>query len=493
MQPVKKYIMVIDEGTTGVRSIIFDKKNDVVAQAYSELTQIYPQAGWCEQDPEEIYGLSVKMCRDAMKQAGVDAKNIAAIGITTQRSTNVLWDKESGKPVYNAITWQDMRTADLCNRLSDVPKMRAIRGLGKVVKCLSSFISPLRRSAAGKLLITASDLKFSPVSALAHTRWVLDNVPGANEKAKAGELLNGTMDTWLVWKLTGGKVHATDYSNASSTNMYDSFALKWSDLFLGVFDIPKNMLPDVRESSGDYGETLPELFGEPIPITGVIADQQAALFAEGCFEKGSVKCTNGTGSFIDMNVGCEPAPALHKLTPLIAWGLDGKITYMLEGYVTTSGSAVQWLRDGLGIIKDASETEAMARSVPDSAGVYVVPAFAGLTAPYWDSRARGTVVGLTRHSRKEHLVRALLEGIAHYCGDIMRSMEDAAEIKINSIKADGGASRNDFLLQFMADVLSVKVERPKMLEATALGAAYLAGLKVGYWTSTDELLKYRRV
>ena len=487
------YILVIDAGTTGIRSIIFDKETAIVSQAYEEIPQLYPEPGWCEQDPVVIWKKCVTVIKQSLEKAGLSSRDVAAIGITNQRSTSLLWDKKTGIPIYNAITWQDTRTAHLCKKKDKAFKMRVFRGVGSAANSLSGVVKSIRKTRTGKLLMTVSDLSFSPATSLAHIAWILSNVKGAREKTENGDLLAGTVDTWLIWNLTKGKVHATDYSNASATNMFDTFSLKWSTLFLGLFDIPISLLPEVRESSGNFGETDPGLFGTPIPITGTCADQQAALFGETCFNPGDVKCTHGTGTFIDMNVGQEPVTSSHKLVPLIAWCLDNKVTYMLEGYLGATGSAVQWLCDGLQIVGTPSETDGIACSVDDTGGVYVVPAFQGLTSPYWDPLARGIVVGLTRGTRKEHVVRATLEAIAYCCRDIMVSMEEDSGVAIKTIKADGNASSNNFVLQFMADLLDVEIERPVLLESTALGAAFLAGLSVKYWKSQEELKKYRKV
>ena len=487
------YILVIDEGTTGVRSLVFDRETNIISQAYTEIPQIYPQSGWTEQDPEVIWERSIKVVKESLEKGNLTSENIKAIGITNQRSTSLLWDKKTGKPVYNAITWQDTRAAELCRKMDKTLKMRFLRGLGSVAKSLSGVVKPIRTSKLGKLLITVSTLSFNPATSLAHIGWVLTNVEGVKERAERGELLAGTIDTWLIWKLTGGKVHATDFSNASATNMFDTFKLQWSSLFLDLFGIPESILPEVRESSGDFGATDSEIFGSPVPITGVCADQQSALFAETCFNPGDIKCTHGTGTFIDMNVGGEPVASLHKLVPLIAWSLNGEVTYMLEGYLATTGCAIQWLCDGLHIITEPSETDAMAGSVEDTGGIYVVPAFQGLTSPYWDPLARGIVIGLTRGTQKEHVVRAMLEAIVYRCKDVMMAMEEDSGVEITEIKADGNASQNNFLLQFMADLLDVEIERPQLLEATALGAAYFAGLNVGYWKSKEDIVNYRKV
>jgi glycerol kinase len=404
-----------------------------------------------------------------------------------------LWDRNTGRPIYNAITWHDTRTADVCEEMDRKGKMRVIRGVGHFTKGISKVWKGIRMTGTGALLVTASNLSFTPASALAHTCWLLDNVEGAREKALRGEILFGTMDTWLIWNLTKGRVHATDYSNASSTGMFDSFSLKWSKLFLELFGIPAGILPEVRDTSGDFGSVDKKILGVDVPIKSAAADQQSALFAEGCFNPGDVKCTNGTGSFIDMNVGSKPPSSIHKLVPLIAWGIDGKVTYMLEGMINTTGLAVQWLRDNLGIIPDVEASDRMANEVESTEGVYFVPAFTGLSSPYWDPHACGIAVGLSRKTMKEHIVRAVLEGIVYRCKDILTSMEIDTGLDISSIKADGGVSRNDFLLQFTADMLNVRVERPKVLDSTALGAAYLAGLASGYWQSKDEIIERRKI
>ncbi|MEA2053504.1 MAG: FGGY family carbohydrate kinase [Candidatus Thermoplasmatota archaeon] len=490
---MNKYIMAIDEGTTGVRAIIFDRDSNIVSHAYEEIPQIFPRPGWCEQEGEEIWKKCISVMKTAMGSKDIKANNIEAIGITTQRSTNLLWDKKSGKPVYNAITWHDTRTADICREMDGKGKMRVVRSLGHFTKGVSKLWDGIRMTGTGALLITASNLSFTPASALAHTHWLLDNVEGVKKKALRGEILCGTMDTWLIWKLTNGKIHATDFSNASSTGMFDSFSLKWSKMFLETFDIPTDILPEVKETAGDFGIVDKKILGVEVPIRSAVADQQSALFTEGCFNPGEVKCTNGTGSFIDMNVGSRPPASLHKLLPLIAWGIDGRVTYMLEGMINTTGSAVQWLKDNLGIIQNVEDSDDMASAVDGTEGVYFVPAFTGLSSPYWDPHACGIAVGLSRKTRKEHIVRAVLEGIVYRCKDILMSMETDSALKIASIKADGGASNNNFLLQFTADMLDIRVERPKILDGTALGAAYLAGLASDYWQSKDEVIEKRKI
>lgn len=488
----RSYILVNDVGTTGVRSIIIDKENNIVSEAYEEVPQLFPKPSWVEQDPEVIWEKCLEVTKKTLKDANLTAKEIAAMGIATQRATNVLWDKRTEKPVYNAITWQDTRTAKLCEEISHKTSFKFIRGIGRMITGIAKVIKPLKKSKTGRMLITASHLSLTPEMSSAHVRWVLDNVEGAKEKAKNGDLLFGTLDTWLVWKYTEGRVHATDFSEVSCTGMFDPFSLKWSKMLLKPFNIPKKLkLPEIKETSDDFGKT--KLFGEPVPITCVVADQQSALFGEACFKPGDVKCTNGTGTFIDMNTGKDPMASVHQLTPMIAWKLKGKVTYLLEGFVNTTGSAIQWLRDGLQIISSAEETEKLAMSVEDTSGVYLVPAFTGLSSPYWDPYARGTILGLTRGVKKEHLIRATLEAIAYRGKDIMLAMEEDTGIHVRLIKADGGASKNDFILQFLSDLLNVDVERPKILEATALGVAYFAGLHVGYWKSQEDLIKYRKV
>ncbi len=485
-----KYILVNDVGTTGIRAVAMDQKNKIASRAYEEITQIHPKPGWSEQDPAEIWDKTVDVTRKVVDKVG--AENVAALGIVTQRSTNILWNKKTGKPVYNAITWQDGRTADICDKAANKGNIKFIHGLGRVVTGLSKVITPLKKSKTGKLLIQASHLTFSPAFCPPHIKWVLDNVKEAKDVLAKGDLLFGTVDTWIVWNYTNGKVHATDFSNISSTGMFDPFNMDWSKTLMKPFEVPDELvLPEIRESSGDYGKT--DIFGEPIPITAVIADQQSALFGEACFLSGDVKCTNGTGTFVDMNTGDTPTASTHQLTPLVAWKLRGKTTYMLEGLIPNTGSAVQWLRDDLGVIKKSSETETMAEKAKDSKGIYFVPAFEGLGAPYWDARARGTIVGITRTAKKEQIVRAVLESIGYNCKDTVESMKKDTGLPIGSIKADGGASENDFILQFISDMVDVEVERPENLETTAIGAAYLAGLAVEYWKSENDIRKYRKV
>jgi glycerol kinase len=488
----EKYILVNDVGTTGTRAVIYDRETNVVSEAYAELPQVFPKPGWTEQDPNVIYDKCLEVTGRALKDAGLEPADMAAMGIATQRATSVLWDRNTGEPVYNFITWQDTRMSDECERINHSPFFRALHVIGGAYGKIAPLSATLKKNSLGKMLITAAHFTITPAMSSAHARWVLDNVEGAAEKAAAGDLLFGTLDTWLVWKYTGGKLHATDFSNISATGMYDPYQMKWSDQLLKPFKLPGDLiLPEIRETCGDFGVT--EAFGDPIPIKSVVADQQAALFGEACFEVGSVKCTNGTGTFIDMNTGEEPVASIHNMTPLIAWKIDGKTTYMLEGIISSAGSSIQFLRDNLGIIDDASQSEECAFNVEDSGGVYVVPAFTGLTAPYWDPYARGTIIGLTRATTRDQVVRATLESIAYQCKDVVTAMEQDTGIRLSRIKADGGASRNNFLLQVLADILDAKVERPQALEATALGAAYFAGIAAGYWKFPEDILRIHKV
>lgn len=486
-----RFILSLDAGTTGVRAILFDKEARVLAQAYEPIPSSYPKPGWLEQDPEGTLEACLKVMHESLKTARVNPSDVAAIGIATQRSTNLIWDRITGKPLYPMIGWQDVRTTELCRKMDATLLARTLRTLGLASRGLGTALPFLRDSAAIKRLITASWVKFSPASALAHTKWVLDHIDGAYSRAKKGELAEGTLDSWLVFKLTQGRVHATDFSNASASGMFDPYQLAWSSLFLKLFDIPTALLPEIRDSGGSFGTT--SLLGPEIPIAGVIADQQAALFGEGCFAPGDVKCTHGTGTFLDMNVGNKPAASLHGLLPMIAWKIKGEIVFMLEGFIPATGALVAWLKDGLGLIQNVADSERLAKSVPDSGGVVAVPAPMGLGAPYWDPRARGTILGMTLATTKGHLVRAFLEGIALECRDILLAMEKDAKLKVRSLISDGGASKNDFLLEGLASTLGLGVQRPEMLEATALGAAFLAGLAVDYWASKEEILKLRRI
>lgn len=460
----KKYIMALDQGTTSSRAIIFDDTSSIVAVAQKEFTQIYPKPGWVEHNADEIWGTQIGVAAEAIAKAGIEAKDIAAIGITNQRETTVVWDKATGKPIYNAIVWQSRQTMDICNDLK-------AKGL-----------EPSFKKKTGLVI----DAYFSGTKA----KWILDHVEGARERAAKGEVLFGTIDTWLIWKLTGGKVHVTDYSNASRTLMYNIHDLKWDPEILEALDVPQAMLPEVRPSSAVYGATDPGVFlGAAVPIAGAAGDQQAALFGQTCFEPGMAKNTYGTGCFMLMNTGEKVYESKNGLLTTIAWGLNGKVEYALEGSIFIAGAAVQWLRDGLKLIETAPDSEYFARKVSDTEGVYVVPAFAGLGAPYWDMKARGAILGLTRGTTKAHVIRATLDSMCYQTKDVLSAMEADSDIKLQALKVDGGAVINNLLMQFQADILGVPVDRPEVTETTALGAAYLAGLAVGVWGGTDELVK----
>ena len=463
----KKYIMALDAGTTSCRCILFDKKSQICSVAQKEFRQIFPKAGWVEHDANEIWSTQISVAVEAMAKIGASPTDIAAIGITNQRETSIVWDAETGQPIYNAIVWQCRRTAEYCDSLKK-------RGL-----------SDLFRKKTGLVL----DAYFSATK----LKWILDNVKGARERAKAGKLLFGTVETWLIWKLTKGKVHVTDYSNASRTMMFNIKTLKWDDEILKILDIPKQMLPEVRESSCVYGETDAQFFGKKIKIAGAAGDQQSALFGQNCFNAGDAKNTYGTGCFMLMNTGERIVYSKNGLVTTIAWGCDGKINYALEGSIFIAGAAVQWLRDGLRLVDDSADTEYMATKVPNTNGCYIVPAFTGLGAPYWDQYARGTIVGLTRGVNKYHIVRATLESIAFQANDVICAMKSDSKMKINSLRVDGGASANNFLMQFQSDITDVPVVRPQCLESTALGAAYLAGLAVKFWKNRKELAKNAKV
>jgi glycerol kinase len=487
-----KYILVNDVGTTGVRAVIYDGETNVVAESYTELPQVFPRPGWTEQEPHALFDRCVEVTRQALDKAGLKAGDIAALGIATQRATSMLWDEDTGEPVYNAITWQDTRMSDECEKINHSGLFKALHVVGGAYQRIALLSERLKKNSVGKLLITAAHFTVTPSMSSAHARWTLDNVDEAARKEASGKLRFGTVDTWLVWNYTKGRVHATDFSNISATGMYDPFGMEWSSLLLKQFKLPGGLiLPEIRETAGDFGVT--EVFGDPIPIKCVVADQQAALFGEASFETGSVKCTNGTGTFIDMNTGDSPVASVHKLLPMIAWRLDGKTTYMLEGFISSAGSSIQWLRDNLQIIKTASECEDLAFCEKDTGGVYLVPAFTGLTAPYWDPYARGTVIGLTRSTTKAQIVRATLESIAYQCKDVLTAMEKDTGLKVSGFKADGGASQNNFLLQFLSDIMDVEVQRPVVLEATALGAAYFTGIAAGIWKYPDDILLIHRL
>lgn len=457
-----KYIMALDLGTTSCRCIIFDKNGRICSAAQKEFTQYFPQPGWVEHDAEEIWATQTGLMYEAMSKIDITINEIAGIGITNQRETTVLWDKETGRPVHKAIVWQCRRTAGYCDEL---------KKLG-----MAEFF----RSKTGLVL----DAYFSATK----LRWLLDNVTGARERAEKGELLFGTVDSWIIWKLTGGNVHVTDYSNASRTMLFNIHTLKWDEEILRVLKIPQQILPEVKPSSHVYGYTDSKLFGREVPIAGAGGDQQCALFGQTCFERGEVKNTYGTGGFMLMNTGTAPVNSHNGLVTTIAWGVDDKVEYALEGSIFVAGAAVQWLRDELGLIRDAAESEVLAKSVPDANGCYVVPAFVGLGAPYWDQYARGAIVGLTRGVNRNHIVRATLESIAYQVNDVLMAMQEDSGMPITSLRVDGGACDNDFLMQFQADILNTSVVRPYCIETTAMGAAYLAGLAVGYWRSKEEIL-----
>jgi glycerol kinase len=450
---MKKYILAFDQGTTSSRAIVFDKRGSIIAVAQKEFRQIFPKPGWVEHDAEEIWSSQIAMARSALKKAGATAKDVAAIGITNQRETAVVWNRETGKPICNAIVWQDRRTAPVCDQLR------------------KDNLAPTIRRKTGLVV----DAYFSGTK----IQWILKNVKGAKALARQGKLAFGTVDSWLIWKLTRGTHHVTDVSNASRTMIYNIHTGKWDKQLLDILDIPSSILPEVRSSSEIYGDTT--FLGGQIPIAGIAGDQQAALFGQVCTSPGLVKNTYGTGCFMLMNTGDKPVPSKNNLLTTVAWKIGDRTEYALEGSVFTGGAVVQWLRDGLGIIKRAPEIEALAPSVPDNGGVYFVPAFNGLGAPHWDQYARGTLAGLTRGSTRAHIARAALEGIAYQVYDVLQAMHADAGIKLKELRVDGGACANNFLMQFQSDLLGVPVVRPKVQETTALGAAYLAGLAVGYW------------
>ncbi len=458
-----KYMMALDAGTTSNRCILFNENGEICSVAQKEFQQYYPQPGWVEHDGREIWATQYAVAVEAMQKIPVSAEEIAAIGITNQRETTLVWDKATGEPICPAIVWQCRRTAAFCDELKS-------RGL-----------ADLFRAKTGLVL----DAYFSGTK----LKWILDHKLGARERARRGELLFGTVETWLIWKLTKGRIHVTDYSNASRTLLFNIHTLDWDQEILDILDIPRVMLPEVKPSGCLYGETEGEYFGKPIPIAGAAGDQQAALFGQACFSQGDVKNTYGTGGFLLMNTGELPVSSEHGLVTTIAWGLEGKVTYALEGSVFVAGAAIQWLRDELKLVETAADSEAMAQKVRDTNGCYVVPAFTGLGAPYWDPYARGTIVGLTRGVNRYHLVRATLESIAYQVNDVLRAMEADAKVRLTAVKADGGASANNFLMQTQADLCGVPLYCPQCLETTALGAAYLAGLTVGYWKDREEIKK----
>ena len=456
-----KYIMSLDQGTTSSRCILFDRGGNICASVQKEFRQIYPQPGWVEHDAGEIWDTTLEVSRAAMAKLGIEAKDIAAIGITNQRETTVIWDKATGEPIANAIVWQCRRTSDIIDGIIKDGYADTIR--------YKTGLQPDAYFSGSKI------------------KWLLDNVPGARARAEAGELLFGTIDTWLIWKLTGGRVHVTDYTNASRTMLYNIRELCWDKELLGLLDVPECMLPEVKPSSCIYGSSEFELYGGEIPIAGAAGDQQCALFGQCCFEPGQMKNTYGTGCFLLMNTGSEIVESRNGLVTTIAASCGDHVEYALEGSIFVGGAAVQWLRDELNVVSDAAETQQYAEKVPDTAGAYVVPAFTGLGAPYWNQRARGTVVGITRGFSRAHLVRATLESIAYQTQDITEAMERDSGIGIAALKVDGGACANNFLMQFQADIAGCSVYRPKCIETTALGAAYLAGLAVGYWESLEDV------
>ncbi len=465
--PAKGYILVIDQGTTGSAALLFDEEGQIVSSADSEISQIYPQPGWVEHDPKEIFRTSLVMAQEALQKAGVSASLVKGMGITNQRETTVVWDRRTGEPVSNAIVWQCRRTAPMCEAL----KQRGLSGL--------------IREKTGLPI----DAYFSATK----LRWILDRIPEGQRRAQQGDLLFGTIDSWLVWNLTGGAVHITDYSNASRTMLFNIHTLEWDRELLAVLDIPEAVLPKVLPSSQVYGETAAGLLGDArVPLGGIAGDQQAALFGQACYDACMAKNTYGTGSFILLNTGDKPIPSEKGLVTTIAWGLAGKVAYAMEGSIFITGAAVQWLRDGLGLIKSAAESEPLARSVPDNGGVYFVPAFVGLGAPYWDMYARGTIIGLTRGTTGGHLARATLEAIAYQTRDVVEVMSAEACLQVALLRVDGGGTANALLMQFQADILGVTIQPALVAETTSLGAAYLAGLAVGLWKDTTELARMWR-
>jgi glycerol kinase len=454
-------ILALDQGTTSSRAILFTHEGQVHAVAQQEFKQIYPRSGWVEHDPLEIWSSQIQVACDVLQKACVSAKDIIAIGITNQRETTIIWDRKTGQPIHNAIVWQDRRTAPFCEEL--------------------------KRAGKADLMASKTGLVIDAYFSASKIRWLLDNVAGARERAKRKELAFGTVDSWLIWNLTGGKMHITDASNASRTMLFNITKGCWDSDLLDLFNIPPELMPEVRPSSTVYGQTVEGLFDAEIPIAGIAGDQQAALFGQNCFTRGSAKNTYGTGCFMLMNIGEKPTPSRHKLLTTVAWNMGDATEYALEGSVFIGGAVVQWLRDGLGIIRSSQEIEKLASTVPDSGGVYLVPAFAGLGAPHWDQFARGTITGLTRGTTSAHLAHAALEGIAFQVADVLDVMREDSGIELAELRVDGGASANNLLMQFQADLLGVPVLRPKVTETTALGAAYLAGLATGFWQSRDQI------
>ena len=456
-----QYILALDQGTTSSRAMLFDRHGNIVSAAQKEFRQIYPQPGWVEHDPQEIWSTQAGVAAEAVTRAGLNGTSIAAIGITNQRETTIVWDRETGQPVHNAIVWQDRRTAAFCDSLKQ-------QGLEQTVRAKTGL--PI-------------DAYFSATK----IRWILDNVPGAREKAKRGQLAFGTVDSWLVWNFTKHALHITDVTNASRTMLFNIHTLQWDADLLEALDIPRSMLPEVRDSSEVYGPTVTTVFASKIPLAGIAGDQHAALFGQMCTRSGMVKNTYGTGCFLVMNTGTKPIESKNNLVTTLAWKIGERVEYALEGSIFIAGAVVQWLRDGLGIVKRAADIEALAASVPHSDGVYLVPAFAGLGAPHWNPRARGTLFGVTRGTTSAHIARAALDSIAYQSVDVLKAMEADSGIRIGELRVDGGACANNLLMQFQADMLGVAAVRPRISETTALGAAYLAGLAVGYWGGIDEL------
>jgi glycerol kinase len=460
-----KAVLALDQGTTSSRALLFDRSANILSLAQQEFRQIYPQPGWVEHDPLEIWSSQLAVAREALAKANLSLDDIAAIGITNQRETTIVWDRKTGRPIANAIVWQDRRTAAFCEELA--------------------------RAGHAELIQQKTGLVIDAYFSGSKIRWLLDNVPGARKRAEAGELAYGTVDSWLIWQMTEGRMHVTDVTNASRSMLFNLRTADWDDQLLELLDIPRSLLPEIRASSEVYGQTAAGLFGQPLKIAGIAGDQQAALFGQNCVSNGMVKNTYGTGCFMLMHIGQEPKPSRHRLLTTTAWqlGAKGKCEFAFEGSIFIAGAAVQWLRDGLGIIKTSSDVEALATSVPDTGGVYLVPAFAGLGAPHWDPHARGTIVGLTRGSTAAHIARAALEGVAFQVADVLDAMREDCGIPVAQLRVDGGAAANNLLMQFQADLLQAPVVRPKIIETTALGAAYLAGLAVGFWQDTAEIQK----
>lgn len=463
----EKYILSLDQGTSSSRAIVFDHDGKICSVAQKEFTQYFPKSGWVEHEPHEIWSSQAAVIAEAISAIGINGLNIAAIGITNQRETTLVWDRDTEDPIYNAIVWQDRRTSGYCDELKE-----------------KGYVDMIRRKTG--LIV---DAYFSATK----IKWILDNVPGARERAEKGKLMFGTVDTWLVWRLTRGEVHVTDVTNASRTMLFNIHTLDWDDELLKLFGIPRSMMPEVKQSSEIYGHTTTTIFAHEVPIAGIAGDQQAALFGQMCTEPGSVKNTYGTGCFLLMNTGEKPILSENRLLTTIAWKINGKVSYALEGSIFVGGSVVQWLRDGLKCIQSSSDVEALAASVPDTGGVYFVPALTGMGAPYWEPDARGLICGISRGTTSAHIARAALEGIAYQTYDIVKAMERDAKLPITNLKVDGGASRNNLLMQFQSNILDTEVLRPEVTETTALGAAYLAGLAVGYWKDIDEIRSQWRV